>query len=321
MHKLILAELWKRRGQFISGSKLAASMGISRVAVWKHIKALKEYGYDIAGISGRGYSLRDVDSIIIPDEIMKRTRNRLIGREVEFFPRVDSTNEVIKRRLQDKQFQEGTVIVAGFQEEGKGRLGRNWESPWGGLWFSFLLCPVLPLPQIALLSLVFALAVARALEDFVSMPCKIKWPNDIYIGGKKVAGILLESSGEIDSARYVIVGIGINVNIGKGELSLENGKNAASLSNYCSKNLNNTDVFVRVLQSVERYYYKFVDQGFVNILEEFKAYCLHLGNEIKVKQGDRLVAGVNVDIDETGNLLVDTGGKIEKISTGDVNII
>ncbi len=119
MREQILEELWKYRGDFVSGGKLAASLGISRAAVWKHIEALKKDGYDITGVTGKGYSLNEVDSIIIPDVIVNKTGNRLIGRDIKFFPRIDSTNEALKRLLRDGQVKEGMVIAAGNQEKAK----------------------------------------------------------------------------------------------------------------------------------------------------------------------------------------------------------
>jgi len=321
MRQKILRELWKYKGNFMSGSKLAGQLGISRVAVWKHIEALKEEGYDITGIKGKGYSLKDYKSLIIPDEVVLNINNRLIGREIRFYTRVGSTNEIIKRMLIDEKLKEGTVVVAGRQEKGRGRLGRRWESPRGGLWFSLLLSPNLPLTRVALLSLVFAVAIARGLENFISHKIKIKWPNDIYVEDKKIAGILLELSGEFDGADYVIAGIGVNVNIKSSDFTRDLKDTATSLLEQCSESFDNSEVLIRMLQSIEDYYFKFIDYGFTDILEEFKGYCMHLGKEIQVNQCGRIVSGINTDIDIMGNLVINTGQEVIKISTGDINVI
>ncbi|HEX3011147.1 MAG TPA: biotin--[acetyl-CoA-carboxylase] ligase [Syntrophomonadaceae bacterium] len=185
MRERIMKELYKYRDGFVSGSRLASLLGISRVAVWKHIEVLKDEGLEIESVSGKGYHLKNAYNLILPDEFSKQINTRFAGKALRYFSQVDSTNEMAKRIFKQEKPPQGTVVLAGKQTGGKGRRGRHFESPPGGLWFSIILQPELPLTQIALLSLVCAAAVCEALKAFSPEPPLIKWPNDILIKGKK----------------------------------------------------------------------------------------------------------------------------------------
>lgn len=319
MRQKILRELIRNRDKFISGSDLAEHLGISRVAVWKHIEALKEEGYEITGVSGKGYQLND-KGVIIPATVKAGLTGQLIGREILYYPRLDSSSEALKRSIRDNAVEEGTVYVAGKQERGKGRRGRRWESPAGGLWFSFLLRPDLPVSQIALLSLTFAVALARGLSNY-GEPVDIKWPNDIYCRGKKIAGILLEMSGEVDSADYLIVGIGINLNINPEDFPRPITTDVTSLLAEGGKVIAANDMLIAVLKELNRYYHEFLQSGFAGIRIEFKSLCMHLGKEIEAMQGLKSVQGINSDIDEMGNLIIENQDGRIRISTGDVRVV
>lgn len=317
----VLAELAAHQGEYISGQELAARLNISRVAVWKHIEALKEQGYDIAAVSGRGYQLASRGGVIQPEAVRARLVSTLVGSEIIYLPRVDSTNEALKRKRKEQELPEGTVLIAGIQEKGKGRMGRHWESPPGGLWFSFLLQPGIPLEQVALLSLVFALAVARVLDAYLPSGAMIKWPNDIYTENKKLTGILLEASGELDRPEYLIVGIGINTNIAREDFPLELGQVCTSILEQGGTVVSHNELLAGILKSVDEYYLRFMREGFLAILPEFKEKCFHLGKQVELMQGSRKVSGINVDINDRGHLLIDSAGEIIEITTGDVNLI
>ena len=317
----VLAELADNQGEYISGQELAARLNISRVAVWKHIEALKEQGYDIRAVSGRGYQLEARGGLISPKDVQGSLGDVLIGSRVIYLPRVDSTNEALKRLRTEGNLKEGTVLAAGVQERGKGRMGRHWESPPGGLWFSVLLQPRIPLERVALLSLVFAVAAARALDTCLPSPAMIKWPNDVYTAGKKLVGILLEASGELDGPEYLIVGTGINTNITGEDFPPELRSVCTSLLDESQTMISHNELLAGILKSMDVYYHRFMQDGFTAILPEFKAKCLHLGQQVELMQGSSKVSGVNVDINERGHLLVDTGKEIVEITTGDVNLV
>ncbi len=255
----------------------------------------------------------------MPDRLTNIAKNIIIGKKIIYLDEVDSTSDYIKRALDIGEMTEGTVVAASIQTKGKGRAGRVWESPAGGLWFSLLLYPRLPMEKMALLSLVFAVAISQGLGEIIEQKCKIKWPNDIYLDGKKLAGILLET-GSLEEDIYLIIGVGINVDVDKDQLG-SLSSSAASLSEHSSLDLNINSILAAVLEYMEMYYLDFQQEGFSQILEEFKELCLHLDQRVKIDCINRIVSGINVDIDSRGRLVVDTGLAIEKISTGDVKVL
>ena len=206
----ILARLQEVSGEYISGTVLARELGVTRTAIWKHIESLKEEGYQINGVPNRGYRLTGLEGLPIPP---RGEAEFFIGRQLLRFAEVDSTNDVARELLARGKLGHGAVILAERQRQGRGRRGRNWESPNGGLWFSVVLFPEITIAELAKISLVSALAVAGALQRFVPSGTGVKWPNDVLLNGRKVAGILLEMKGEFDKIEYVIIGIGINVNV------------------------------------------------------------------------------------------------------------
>jgi len=255
---------------------------------------------------------------IANDAGIQLKENTWLGEKIIYLDEVDSSSEYIKRNLDE--MTEGTVVVARRQLQGKGRAGRVWESPVGGLWFSILLRPDIPLDRTALLSLVFAVAISRGLNRFVWESCWIKWPNDIYIYNKKLAGILLEIDRKGNNT-WLIAGAGINVNIDKKELSPHTQSMAASLAEHAECAIDVNEVLSVVLSYMQSYYLHFLSYGFEDILEEFKAKCQHLQKSVEIHLPDRVVSGINVDIDRQGKLLIDTGREIENISAGDVRVL
>jgi len=317
----ILKQLLLSRGEFISGNDLANITGVSRVAVWKHMETLKQEGYNIISVKGKGYQLQQIENIIIPEIVAEYLQTENIGRKILTLPQVDSTNNRLKAMLQERSLPTGTVLIAAAQNSGRGRRGRSWVSPPGGLWFSVLLRPPLDLPRTALLSLVFAVACTRALQHYTETTCQIKWPNDLLIGGKKAGGILLELEGEIGAANYLIVGIGINVNLDLDSIPVEIRDYATSMQVAEHKNFELNHILATVLNQMESYYERFLVSGITDIMQEFCSLCYHLGQEVRVDLGSRILAGVNIGIDEQGSLLIDTGEQICKISTGDVSVV
>jgi len=317
----VLAELAAHQGEYISGQELASRLNISRVAIWKHIESLKEQGYDIRAVSGRGYQLETRGGLIQPAEVQAIKGNTLIGSQIIFVPRADSTNEALKRLRLEQDLTEGTVLIAGTQERGKGRMGRHWESPPGGLWFSVLLQPRVPMEHIALLSLVFAIAVARTLDRYLPAPTALKWPNDVYANNKKVVGILLETSGELDAPEYLIVGIGVNTNISNKDFPPETRSFCTSLLEESTNEVSHNELLAGLLRNLDEYYSRFMQDGFTAILPEFKEKCFHLEKQVELLLGTRQVSGINLDINERGHLLVQTEEGIIEITTGDVHIL
>src|SRR5271163_682412 len=214
----------------VSGAQLAEQLGISRAAIWSRIEELRRLGYEIEAGPHFGYRLVNSPDALHADDLLARLgKTKIIGRDIRVFEQTTSTNDVIEKLARDG-VKEGVVVFAESQTRGRGRLGRKWISPaHKGLWFSVLLRPDLRPQEATQLTVASATALRRAIQTETGLKPEIKWPNDILIGGKKVAGILTELSAELDKVRYVILGIGIDVNLDVSEFPAELKKTATSL--------------------------------------------------------------------------------------------
>jgi BirA family biotin operon repressor/biotin-[acetyl-CoA-carboxylase] ligase len=312
----ILARLQEVSGEYISGTVLARELGVTRTAIWKHIESLKEEGYQIKGVPNRGYRLTGLQGLPIPPQ---GETEFLIGRQLLRFAEVDSTNDVARELLARGKLGHGSVILAERQRQGRGRRGRNWESPDGGLWFSVVLFPEISIAELAKISLVSALAVAGALRRFVPSGIGVKWPNDVLLNRRKAAGILLEMKGEFDKIEYVIIGIGINVNVLLEDMSPELREKTTSLLHESGEHFSLDEVLGEVLIQLETSYNQFLCEGWPAFQERFNRECTHRGHPITVQQGEQAWSGVDRGVDEWGRLLVAMeDGTVRRISTGDV---
>ncbi|HUW66946.1 MAG TPA: biotin--[acetyl-CoA-carboxylase] ligase, partial [Candidatus Nanoarchaeia archaeon] len=195
-HKEEILEILRKEPRvYVSGEELADKLGLSRTMVWKYIELLRDDGYVVESVTNRGYRLASVPDLLLSDEIQHNLNTSFIGKQTLYFDRIDSTN--LKARALAPDCPNGTVIVAEQQLEGRGRMGREWESPRGGVWFSVILKPDMSPDHIYRLTLVAGLSVAKVLVD-MGIPAQIKWPNDIIIHEKKVCGILTEVDAEMD---------------------------------------------------------------------------------------------------------------------------
>ena len=219
-------------GGSVSGADLSRQLGVSRAAIWARIEALRALGYDIEASPHLGYRLLSAPDLLHADDLYSRLgTTRVIGRDIRVFERTTSTNDIIARLARDG-VKEGAVVFAESQSRGRGRLGRKWISPARkGLWFSILLRPDLPPQSATQLTVAAATALARAIALQTGLVPEIKWPNDILIRGKKVAGILTELTAELDHIKEVVLGIGVDVNLEAGELPADLRKTATSLKN------------------------------------------------------------------------------------------
>lgn len=212
MREQMLAML-KESDDFVSGQELCGKLSVSRTAVWKAINSLKEAGYVIEAVRNRGYRLVSCPDVLLSDEIQSQLETKWFGRKISYFDVIDSTNSEIKRQA-EKELIPGMLAIAEKQTLGRGRKERHWESPAKtGIWMSFAVKPDLPPYKASMITLVTALAVAKAIKDVTGLNTEIKWPNDIVIGSRKVVGILTEMSAEMTTINYVVIGIGINVNM------------------------------------------------------------------------------------------------------------
>ena len=300
---------------FLSGEEISKSLSLSRSAVWKHIKRLREEGYKIEAVSHRGYRLVTCPDKFLPDIIKTGLETKIIGCDIICYDSAESTMDIASQKAFSGS-PEGLVVCAETQTKGRGRLGRQWSSPKGkGLYFSIVLRPKVLLHEISGLTLFMSVAVSKAIKKICDISVKIKWPNDLIVDQKKVAGILTELNGEVDRINFVVVGIGINVNESKCFLS----KSVTSLFNQSGKKILRVKLLQEILKEIERYYALFQDQGFAPILDEWRDLSETLGKHVRVIQSSGVVEGRAVDVDGQGALLVEQEDKtIIKRTSGEI---
>lgn len=305
-----------------SGAILARQLGVSRAAVWNRIEELRKAGYDIEASPHHGYILRATPDALHGDDLMARMPvNRIIGRDIVVFSETTSTNDIVEKLARDG-VAEGSVVFAESQTRGRGRLGRTWCSPSGcGLWFSVLLRPNLRPTAATQLTVISAVAVARAIERETGLHPEIKWPNDILFGHRKAAGILLELNAELDRIRYAILGIGIDVNLDPDSFPPDVRNVATSLSAEAGRKLNRPSLATAVLRELDHLYARLHAGDFHEIGDEWMRRCTTLGRRVSIRIGDRSISGRAEALDEEGALLVRTEhGTLERIIGGDVTL-
>ena len=306
---------------FVSGEAISDKLGISRNAVHKHVKSLRNRGYRILGISRRGYKLEEEPSRLSMARITDAMEGSPFGRAFRYYDEIESTNAEAKS-LAGSGAPEGTVVIAECQSAGRGRLGRRWTSPAGkGLLFSVVLRPGVPMSDAYLLTLVAAAAAAEGIEAAADVRVQIKWPNDLLIGDRKVGGILMEVAGEQDEVEWVVVGIGVNVNTEYSELPVALRRTATSLKMVTGGAIDRSDLLAHLLLSLERRYADAVDKGFDSALQAFRERDYLLKRSVSVQTHEGQITGQASGIDERGALLVDMGQRqIRRFHSGDVSL-
>ncbi len=316
MKEEILA-LLKQQEDFVSGQSLADRFHITRAAVWKHIDALRKQGYEIQSVPAKGYRLCFARRRP-PKEIMAFLRTDFIGRNYKYEEEVTSTNTVLKA-MAEKGAPAGTVVAAGNQTGGKGRLGRKFIcAPYSGIWYSILLRPDFP-PQVAgVITLTAAVSVAQALDKW-GIPVKIKWPNDILLQGKKLCGILTEMRGDMDHVEWLVIGIGVNVSATAQTMPEELQGVATSLAMSGYGDIKQAELAAEILNRLEENYHVLCAEGFAPIQQQWMTYGAFLQQPITVYTIRGKKDGICCGIDEEGYLLLETApGQKEKIAAGDV---
>jgi BirA family biotin operon repressor/biotin-[acetyl-CoA-carboxylase] ligase len=306
----------------VSGADLAEQLGISRAAVWARIQELRRLDYDIEAGPHFGYRLMRSPDVLHADDLLSRLGpTKVIGRDIQVFEQTTSTNDVIEKLARDG-VKEGAVVYAESQTKGRGRLGRKWVSPaHKGLWFSILLRPDLRPQLVTQLTVASATALRRAIKLQTGWSPEIKWPNDILLGGKKVAGILTEMSAELDRVRYVILGIGVDVNLTASDLPAELRTIATSLRIETGKTVSRAELAVNILRELDKDYALICDGKFTGVADEWESYCTTIGREVTVHLGGRQIRGCVESLDEDGALVLRTEhGHLERIIGGDVTL-
>lgn len=319
MKSEILRILKEAKGH-VSGQDLCTRFGVSRTAIWKVIRQLKEEGYEIEAVHNKGYLIVDCPDVVYADEVKSQLETKWAGKTIKYLETVDSTNNEAKR-LAEAGAVHGTLVIADAQSGGKGRRGKAWTTlPNTTIAMTILLRPEMAPEKASMLTLVMGMAVAAACKELTELPVQIKWPNDVTIHGKKICGILTEMSAELHAIHYLVIGAGINVGIKTFEEELQ--AVATSLYIETGKEYNRANIIQSCMKYFEYYYEKFMETGDMSVLTtEYQELLVNMDKEVRVLSPGNEYNGIARGINEKGELLVEKAdGEIEAIYAGEVSV-
>jgi BirA family transcriptional regulator, biotin operon repressor / biotin---[acetyl-CoA-carboxylase] ligase len=314
--KKILKTLYEKKDEYVPVEQFVSETGKSQKEVENEFLTLEDEGY-IINHSKLGYRLIKTPNLLLPYEVKKGLKTEFIGHDIHYFKEVDSTNDVA-RYLAEEGAKEGTMVVAEIQNRGKGRRGKTWISPPGGVWMSIILRPDIPPFSAPQLTLVTGVAVARTLKKELKLDVGIKWPNDILIGNKKVCGILTEVNASIEHVNHVVVGIGIDMNVDVPLFPKELQLDATSLKNELNTEINGALLVQKFLLELENLYKKFTEGKFPEILNEWRLLSTTIGSNVEVRTRGKTVRGEAVGINKDGVLILELeDGSLRKMISGE----
>ena len=315
----LLKTLEEHRGESLSGSLLAGQLGVTRSAVWKLIGELREEGYEIQAVQNRGYCLATTNDLLSEAGIRPFLRTEQLGRNLLVYKTVDSTNRELKR-LAHNGAAHGTVVIAEQQTAGRGRMGRSFYSPErSGIYMSVLLRPQIGAQQSLLITSGAAVSVARAIHTVAGIEAEIKWVNDLYVGGKKICGILTEAGMDFESGSFDYIVVGIGVNVAEPEQGFpEELRAIVGALQSGTPTLRRSLLIAEILNNLEPIYAALPGNAF---LEEYRQRSMVIGRDIYILSGASREAARALDIDEEGRLLVRGAGGEERIlGSGEISI-
>ncbi len=325
MNPTVKYEITKRLlaadGQPISGQQLADDFGLSRTAIWKHIKELEEEGFGIDTVKKKGYVLLSSPDSLQAAKIDQHLTTKRFGRNIHYLQTCPTTQPIAHQLAQAGE-PDGSIVICEEQTAGKGRLARAWTSTQGkGIWMSVIIRPEIPPTKAPQLTLVAAVAVTRAIEDIADVRAEIKWPNDLLINGKKCTGILTELQADIDRVHAIILGIGVNVNQQPSDFPEEIQSIATSIQMVTGKPVDRAELVARILHHLEIYTDLYVQHGFEPLKILWESYSCTLGKRIKAIMIHQQIEGVALGITNEGILQVKTDdGEIHGIYSADIEI-
>ena len=300
---------------YVSGEEISRQLNITRTGIWKHIQELRRRGYKVEASPHLGYRLTASPDKLFPWEICNGLNTTNIGTDFFYYDTVSSTmDEAFRRGVEGAP--EGIVVCAESQSKGRGRLGRSWSSPKGkGIYLSVLVRPSVSPMEATKLTLLSAVALCEAVRRSTGIEAAIKWPNDLLVKQRKLAGILTELSAEVDRVNFVVIGIGLNVNALMGQLPPQ----ATSIKMEAGRSFSRPEIVREILRSLDGWYVRWLDEGDVPILQRWKELSSTLGKNVRVLEGKTPCEGEAVDLAPDGGLLVKLAdGTIVKKMSGDV---
>jgi BirA family biotin operon repressor/biotin-[acetyl-CoA-carboxylase] ligase len=317
----VLSFLKSHKAEYLSGQDLSDVLKISRVAVWKHIKRIRSLGYKIESKQNLGYKLVGNTDLLLPWEVTDGLKTKIIGNRVYYFENIDSTQNFAASIAHNPR-ENGAVVIAKKQSSGKGRLGRKWISPNGGVWFSVIIHPKFDVSLVTLFPLAASLALSHAIERTLQKKPELKWPNDVTLNRKKVAGILIDLSIESNYIENLILGVGINFKIdpAKIEKTIKNTGNFYGVSTLVDKNekTNPLELMQLFLFELEKICEELNQGNIRKIINEWTKKSLTIGKTVDVFTSSGKISGKATRIDDDGALVISKAGKTQRILVGDV---
>lgn len=319
-HKLV-KRLIESNGEAVSGQQLADEFGVSRTAIWKHMKELEEKGYEIESVKKKGYRIVSIPDTLEPLAIQTGLKTKKIGLKIEYVESCPST-QIIAHQLAQEGAPDGTVVLTETQTAGRGRMARKWDSAaQKGVWMSIILRPDVVPQKAPQFTLVTAVAVVRAIEEVTKLQPKIKWPNDILLNGKKCTGILTELQSDVDGIQALIIGIGLNINQEKQDFHPEVQEIATSLKMESGEPVSRQKLVQSLLYYMEVYTQLYIEEGFGMLKILWESYSTTIGHPVRARMANQTLEGIAEGITDDGVLQLRTAdGKLHGIYSADIEM-
>lgn len=318
----LLAILRKQPGDYVSGAELAECLGVSRTTVWNHVEALRREGYVIEAATHRGYRFVSSPDRMIPDEVRRGLRTAWLGHTLWSYRETDSTNDIALARAAEGA-PEGAAVLAEVQRRGRGRFHRKWLSPpASNILASVIFRPQLHPSLVSQLVIAAAVAVAETLRSLHGLDAHIKWPNDVHVGGKKIAGILAELSAEAEQINHVVIGIGLNVNMAAGQVPKALRSTATSLCIELGHAVSRLDALRRLFLDLEHWYERWRRNGFAPVKARWTELSSSLGRRVEIVSGKAKTTGLVADLDDDGAIVLRLdAGPVKRVASGDMTVV
>ena len=315
----ILTFLKAHRSEFLSGQDMSDILKISRVAVWKDIKKIRSLGYKVESKQNIGYRLINYSKLPLPWEIKEDLNTEFLGGRIYYFNTIDTTQN-FAMKIASKKNENGSIVISKKQTGGRGRMKRKWKSPVGGIWMSIIVHPKFDVTYITLIPIATSLALCIAIEKTLKINTKLKWPNDITLKGKKVAGVLTDASITSIHIESVVLGIGINFKINPNELesSIKKTPNFYGVTTLVKKNESMVPLIKQFLYELENVLKLINSAQIKKIRNEWTKRSSTIGKNISIVTNDGHIRGRALKIDNDGGLVISKGKKTERVLVGDV---
>ena len=315
----ILSFLKAHRSEFLSGQDMSDILKISRVAVWKDIKKIRALGYKIESKQNIGYRLVDSSKLPLPWEIKEDLNTKFLGNRIYYFNTIDTTQN-FAMSIASKKNEDGSVVISKKQTGGKGRMNRKWKSPIGGIWMSIIIHPKFDVRYATLVPIATSLAICIAIEKTLKINTKLKWPNDVTVNGKKVAGVLINASMISNQIENMVLGIGINFKINPNELrnSIKKTPNFYGVATLVKKNQSMSPLVKQFLYELENVL-QLINSGQIKkIINGWTKRSSTIGRNVSIITNEGRISGKAIRIDNEGGLIISKGKKTDRVLVGDV---